>query len=68
MNVERQKSSAPQAEEKVTQLHARCNDFWRYLEPTQYARDAVHLSPELELDAHGLLQAVEAWVHQYHFN
>ena len=35
------------SKDEVAQLQARC-EFWRYLEPTQYARDEVNHSPELE--------------------
>ena len=33
---------------RVAQLQARCNDFWRDLKLTQFSRDGVHYSPELE--------------------
>ena len=42
---------------KVAQLHPRCNDLWRCLDPTQYTRDEVHYSPGLEkmhIDEHQL--------------
>ena len=34
--------------EGVAQSQARCNDFWACLEYTQYTRNEVHHSPELE--------------------
>ena len=34
--------------EEVVQLQARCNEFWRHLGPTQYARDKRYLFPGKE--------------------
>ena len=41
------------SKEGVTQLSVRCNDFWRYPQPTQYTRDDGYLST-LGVDADGI--------------
>ena len=38
----------PRSEEVLAELHALCNKFWQYLEPTQSRRDEVNLSSESE--------------------